>query len=87
VTRQNNTVTPAGVAAQRVRCCRANACGATNVIWSRQRRWRDQKGQIYKNFLRAIIIEILNKKGLKTKKNLKWGGAIICIVDGLLNNT
>jgi hypothetical protein len=40
-----------------------------NVIWSRQRRWRDQKGQIKKYFLGEIIFEILNKKGLKYKKS------------------
>jgi hypothetical protein len=36
-----------------------------NVIWSRG----DQKGQIRKKFLGAIIFEILNKKGLKIKKS------------------
>jgi hypothetical protein len=35
-----------------------------NVIWSRQRYWHDQKSRI-SNFLRAIIIKILNKKRLK----------------------
>jgi hypothetical protein len=33
-----------------------------SVIWSRQRHQRDQKGQIRKKNLGAIIIKILNKK-------------------------
>jgi hypothetical protein len=33
-----------------------------NVIWSLQLDWRDQKGQIRKKILEAIIIKVLNKK-------------------------
>jgi len=32
------------------------------VIWSRQRHWLNQKGQIRKIFSGEVIIKILNKK-------------------------
>jgi hypothetical protein len=73
VARQNNTVTPTGVVWQhfpyRKRCLTwrmlPHQCmWRDNIIWSRQ---RYQKGQIRK-FLGAVIIKILNKKGLKIKK-------------------
>jgi hypothetical protein len=46
--------------------------GRDNVIWLRQLDWHDQKGQIYNIFLAAIIIKILNRKGLKMKKKIHF---------------
>ena len=40
-----------------------------SVVLSRQPCWHDQKGHIRKKNLEAIIIEILNKKGLKIKNH------------------
>ena len=77
VARHNHTVMLAGVARQGFlrRKCRLTwhilsrqRMWRDSVIWSLQRDWRDQKGQIRKIFLKAITIKILNKKRLKIKK-------------------
>jgi hypothetical protein len=80
---QNNTFTPTWVAWQRFPRRKRRLTWQTlprqcmcrdNVIWSCQRRWHDQKGQIWKYFLGEIIFKILNKKGLKYKNPPYWSG-------------